>query len=390
MDYNHQTIIYVLTACKNDDAGDLVAIGGEHSVQVLLVKETGCESLAAFHIGSRITAIAWSPKTVSPSSSDNWVIELAAAGVDYGLHLLTKLPKDEENIFHFGGGLSGHHGKVNDMCFGGGRGSDASRYIATVSGNPFDSSVYFLPLTLCPDDKMLMVWNLLPSVDTASMLVSPVAHSGTASPPPRAQPTAYVIAFPHSLTSINSHPSTSKEFLVSDCKGSLFLTDWRSDPDDPDQDSWHNSSLVELVEPHALSEASLGRSLQWSGSVAWQRDSANIVGAVYGSKFSIWDLSKLQGGKPLTAGNSFPEGGDKFRWCYTYPDYFAISTQSPSKGALIHVHNLSYVHAQPEIFTVASRPHLVRDFDFLGLRGIPRLAVAVARTVVIFPIGVEP
>ncbi|KAK0210490.1 hypothetical protein DFS33DRAFT_296876 [Desarmillaria ectypa] len=373
MDYNHQTIIYVLSACKNDDAGDLVAIGGEHSVQVLLVKETGCESLATFHIGSRITAIAWSPKTVSPSSSDSWVIELAAAGIDYGLHLLTKLPKDEESMFHFGGGLSGHHGKVNDMCFGGGRGRDASRYIATVS-----------------DDKMLMVWDLLPSVDTASMLASPMAQSGTASPSPRAQPTAYVIAFPHPLTSINSHPSTSKEFLVSDCRGSIFLTDWRSDPDDPDQDSWHNSNLVELVEPHALSEASLGRTLQWSGSVAWQKDSANIVGAVYGSKFSIWDLSKLQGGKPLAAGNSFPEGGDKFRWCHTYPGYFAISTQSPSKGALIHVHNLSYVHAQPEIFTVASRPHLVRDFDFLGLRGIPRLAVAVARTVVIFPIGVEP
>ncbi len=162
------------------------------------------------------------------------------------------------------------------MCFGGGRGSDASRYIATVSGNHFDSPVYLFPLTCCPDDKMLMVWDLLPSVDMATMLASPTVQGGTASPPPRTQPTAYVIAFPHPLTSINSHPSTSKEFLVSDCRGSLFLTDWRSDPDDPDQDSWHNSSLVELVEPHALSEASLGRSLQWSGSVAWQRDSANM------------------------------------------------------------------------------------------------------------------
>lgn len=34
----------------------------------------------------------------------------------------------------FGGGLSGHHGKVNDMSFCGGRGEDSHRYVATVSG----------------------------------------------------------------------------------------------------------------------------------------------------------------------------------------------------------------------------------------------------------------
>ena len=35
--YNHSTLIHVLRACPNDDATDLLAIGGEHSVDVLLV-----------------------------------------------------------------------------------------------------------------------------------------------------------------------------------------------------------------------------------------------------------------------------------------------------------------------------------------------------------------
>lgn len=130
------------------------------------------------------------------------------------------------------------------------------------------------------DDKMLMVWDLHPTLDISSSLPSPIrspAMAGTpSSPPARPQPTAYVIAFPHPLTTVNSHPSTSKEFLVSDCRGSIFLTDWRSDPEEKDHDSWRHSSLVELVEPRALSDALTGLSVQWSGSVAWRRDTVDM------------------------------------------------------------------------------------------------------------------
>lgn len=116
------------------------------------------------------------------------------------------------------------------------------------------------------DDKMLMVWDLHPSID----LTSP--PSPGASTPTRPQPTAYVITFPHPLTSVHAHPSTSKELLVSDCRGSIFLTDWRSDPDENEQDSWRNSSVVELIEPRALADSLAGPSAKWSGSVAWRRD----------------------------------------------------------------------------------------------------------------------
>ncbi|KAL1947489.1 hypothetical protein VTO73DRAFT_13213 [Trametes versicolor] len=365
--HSHGTEVFAVRACYEDDAADLIAVGGAHSVEVLLLTESSCKTIANFHIGSRITALAWSSRVSSPSSTDDWSIELAAAGADYSLYLLSKSASEEEEIFPFGGGMSGHHGKVNDMTFCGGRSEDSSRYVATVS-----------------DDKMLMVWDLHPSID----LTSP--PSPGASTPTRPQPTAYVITFPHPLTSVHAHPSTSKELLVSDCRGSIFLTDWRSDPDENEQDSWRNSSVVELIEPRALADSLAGPSAKWSGSVAWRRDpSADFVGAAYGSRFALWDMGSLAGGKPFVTGTSFAEGGSQFRWCPTYPDYFAVSTSSPAKGAVLHVHNVAYVHAQPTVFQIAPRPLYVRAFDFVACKGIPRIVAAVGREVIVFYIGVD-
>jgi hypothetical protein len=116
------------------------------------------------------------------------------------------------------------------------------------------------------------------------------------------------------------------------------------------------------------------------------------IGAVHRSRFSLWDLSKLHGGKPTLSGASFPEGAHRFRWCPTYPEYFAISTRSPgARGATINVHSALHAHAhvEPTAFTLAPRPLCVRDFDFLSLKGIPRIAAAVGHELVVFYIGLE-
>jgi hypothetical protein len=119
------------------------------------------------------------------------------------------------------------------------------------------------------------------------------------------------------------------------------------------------------------------------------------IGAVHRSRFSLWDLSKLQGGKPTLSGASFPEGAHRFRWCPTYPEYFAISTRSTAggggRGATIHVHSALHAraHVEPTAFTLASRPLCVRDFDFISLKGIPRIAAAVGHELIVFYIGVE-
>lgn len=116
------------------------------------------------------------------------------------------------------------------------------------------------------------------------------------------------------------------------------------------------------------------------------------IGAVHRSRFSLWDLSKLHGGKPALSGASFPEGAHRFRWCPTYPEYFAISTRSAgARGATIHVHSALHAHAhvEPTAFTLAPRPLCVRDFDFLSLKGIPRIAAAVGHELIVFYIGLE-
>ena len=79
----------------------------------------------------------------------------------------------------------------------------------------------------------------------------------------------------------------------------------------------------------------------------------------------------------------------QIRWCQTYSEHFAISNQSSNRGAVIHVHNCSFVHAAPTVFNLRSKPNFIRDFDFLALAGIPRIAAAIGQTVLIFSIGVE-
>jgi hypothetical protein len=123
----------------------------------------------------------------------------------------------------------------------------------------------------------------------------------------------------------------------------------------------------------------------------------------------LWDISKLRGGTPTATGTSFAEGGQLFqyafpmflsfeflmtaffqsRWCPTHTEYFAISSRSPSNGALLHVHNCNYVQAPPTSFALRPKPHFIRVFDFLLLPGIPRIAAAVGRSVIIFPIGID-
>jgi hypothetical protein len=91
---DHGSDVYVVRSYYNEDGSDLLALGDEHSVEVyqivsrapfsvsrFIVTQTNIQSssstkrLASFHIGTRVTAIAWSPRTSSPSSSDAWHIE---------------------------------------------------------------------------------------------------------------------------------------------------------------------------------------------------------------------------------------------------------------------------------------------------------------------------
>jgi hypothetical protein len=114
---------------------------------------------------------------------------------------------------------------------------------------------------------MLMVWDLETRAEAGG---SPSAGSDRNFLLDRPQPAAYAIPFPHPLTSVGSHSLSSKEFLVSDDHGSIFLTDWRSDPEEDPR----NLNVVELVEPRALSDAVSG--IGSVGAAAWRADNADM------------------------------------------------------------------------------------------------------------------
>jgi len=86
--------------------------------------------------------------------------------------------------------------------------------------------------------------------------------------------------------------------------------DWKKDPRETDRDDDH---LQNIIEPRALAESSTNLVKTLSGYASWHWDNANIICAVFGSEFTLWDLGNLRGGKPFTVGPCTREGEDRFR-----------------------------------------------------------------------------
>lgn len=53
------------------------------------------------------------------------------------------------------------------------------------------------------------------------------------------------------------------------------------------------------------------------------------------------------------------------------------------------VHSTHHLQAQTATIQIAPQPHRLVDFDWIGNRGIPRLAAAVGTDVLIFPISLD-
>jgi len=174
------------------------------------------------------------------------------------------------------------------MTFCGGPTDESGRYVATVSGksltraiptslvHPFIHSFHFIFIPT--DDKMLMVWDLHPIVDIPSAPLSATpSNDGDGGSPgssssTRPQPTAYVISFPHALSAVCAHASTTKDLLVADVRGSLALVDWRSDPSHAPADAWHHPRVLELAAPRAVA----GAAGAFPASVAWQHANSDM------------------------------------------------------------------------------------------------------------------
>ena len=131
------------------------------------------------------------------------------------------------------------------------------------------------------DDKVLLFWDLSPPTEDESLPTSPLPPAGaplrSSAHSSRPEPLAFAVPYAHPLHSVASHPSTSKELVVSDAQGSVFVVDWRVDLADKNPDErYRGLSIAQLVDPRALADARTGTQTVWGGSVAWQQQDFNM------------------------------------------------------------------------------------------------------------------
>jgi len=183
----------------------------------------------------------------------------------------------------------------------------------------------------------------------------------------------------HALNTVECHPTNHKELLISDRCGSLFIVDWTID----------NNALAsaprvvaEFIDPKAIAQHRLGLN-PWSGCASWNLNDVNIIAAVYGDRWSVWEQGR--GEKPLSTGASFDGGSICMRWCPTDSKLFTIAPLRSAYGAVLHIHNLGFINSTPHSILIKPSPHRISDLDWLvsSTQTQPRIAVGVGPVVII-------
>ncbi|KAF8682478.1 Utp21 protein [Rhizoctonia solani] len=355
--YDHHSDVHVIKSCQHERGRGLLAVAGESRVEVLLrdssQKFLSLTPIASFHVGATAIALDWSPEAVSPTSSDNWNIELGVACADGNMRILRKTPQSPPTgeIRVFGGGTTGHSARISSLAFSSAR---EGMHVASVG-----------------EDCNLLIWNLSKRIKTEEESDSSMDLGDNKQDVDQA-PSAYPIAFSHPLQDVIAHDANARVLLVADSRGTVSLVDWAGAEADEDiPDGWSRQRVVELMDPRRVAEGITGvrtsgvpMNSSLGGGADWKPDDPNIIGATYGSRWMIWDLRRVQGGKPVAAGEGFLSGGHRFRWCPTDENLFAVSTTSPVPGAAIKVYHISFPGA-PRTYQLFGRPHRVRDVDWL-------------------------
>ncbi|KAF8309736.1 WD40 repeat-like protein [Clavulina sp. PMI_390] len=395
--HNHPSEVYCLKTCPADAGADLLAVGGDLFLEILRQAQPTYILLSSIHLGARVTAIAWSPRTRSPLFSEEWFIELVVACSDQKMRLVQVSPEQEEPLVSMFGNLaSGHRGPINDVCFCI-AGQEQGKYVASVG-----------------DDRTCILWDLYPSPDEdleradGSIRISATPMGGQleesrSSPRETPPPVAYPIPLTHPLNTVCSHPSNARNILVSDANGTLSVLNWMELDEDIIGDGnnsleeiphiWRGHRVAEFVDPGYLGRTAQGMSSPWGGGASWKPSDPNVFGATYGGQWHVWDQRSMNGGKPLESGEAFPEGGHRFRWCPTNSRLFAVSTNVASAGAVIKVFDINFPKCESLVLNLGNRPNRIRDFDWIGTPSQDSydspawMAVAIGRTVVFMATG---
>ena len=122
----------------------------------------------------------------------------------------------------------------------------------------------------------MIIWDLYASPDGEPNSDGVFASDGDYSSSRSLRPSALVIPFASPLCSVSSHPSTNKEFLVSDSRGTLYVIDWQREPGQDDGNSFEHPCGLQLVHPRALADAVSNLSRNLAGHASWHVDNSQM------------------------------------------------------------------------------------------------------------------
>lgn len=142
------------------------------------------------------------------------------------------------------------------------------------------------------------------------------------------------------LLSVSFHEKMPKLLCVIDAAGVIRLVDWLASMAGP---SGELQSTLALSSPDTLAEYATMR-LCATGGGTWQPQDPNLIGALLGTRWSVWNASATDSNpsRPVAGGDlsgatgalgRIPSGGG-FRWCPTNSRLFAVFVPALSASLL--------------------------------------------------------
>ncbi|WFD20294.1 RNA helicase [Malassezia caprae] len=314
-------------------AKSLVLLAAGMSVQVFEIRgqqeppALTLKPVTSFFVGSRVQSAAWSPSTAYDADGEGkeWRLDIVVATDLMELRLLEAYGPDGSSTQRK---LGDTHAHINDLAWCPASGYESYVVAGTASGT-------------------VQVWNLEPEDTDAAASCKPLYLDS-------------------SVLSVSFHPRVPKLLFTLESSGVGRMVDWLASGDEL-------RTTATFYEPSALG-AHTTQLTEAQGAGAWQSQDSDIVGALLGTRWCVWNVNEstpkaLATGTMHSGGGAHESGG--LRFCATNSRLFALYTSSvPSQvlsrtgfpaGSSRLTSDAAAVYVVDSAFPTSPRPVHVHD-----------------------------
>lgn len=258
--------------------------------------------VTSFFLGCETTAAAWSPGTsymggIKSSNEDekSWRLDVVVATETNELRLLQAYGPELDTSNRL---LGETHGAVTDVAWCPASGYES--YVATAG-----------------EDGVIQLWNLEPQAESEFPMEDGAEDAAAA-----AGPTCRALYLDCAVLSLSFHPKVPKLLLAIESSGVGHLIDWLASHDEVRiTASFHDPVTLGM---------SMTQRMDMQGAGAWQMQDSDIVGALLGPRWGVWNISN---GSSAPVAQGSLRGVDEtchggFRFCPTNSRLFAIYVSS--------------------------------------------------------------